>query len=62
MNGLMQSGLASTLLSVAVLAVFALAIGGVWLVAKRRERNKGALMLVAALVVLGNVLIWAVPM
>lgn len=31
-----------------------------WLIAKRRDLKKGILMLVAALVTLGNVLIWTV--
>lgn len=49
------------LLSIAMLAVFALALGGGWMVAKRREKKQGVLMLIAALVLLGNVLIWAWP-
>ena len=53
--------LANIALSLAMIAVFALAAGGVFLWAKRRDRKRGALMLVAALVILGNVLIWAVP-
>ena len=52
--------LASILLSVAMLAVFALAASGTWLLIKRRDVKKGALMLVAALVLLGNVLVWTV--
>lgn len=47
-------------LSLAMLAVFALAAGGVWLIAKARDRKKGALMLAAAAVLFGNVLIWTV--
>lgn len=45
------------MLSIAVLATFALAWGGVatW---RRGDRQKGALMVVCALVLLGNVLIW----
>ena len=31
-----------------------------WLIAKRRDVRKGVLMLIAALVFLGNVLIWTV--
>lgn len=44
--------------SIAMLACFACAIGGAYLLAKRRERTKGILLLVMALVLLGNVLIW----
>ena len=47
-------------LSLAMLAVFALVAGGVWLIAKARDRKKGALMLAAAAVLFGNVLIWTV--
>ena len=51
----------SLFLSIAMLAVFALTIGGAWLIAKRRDRRRGGLMLVMALVLLGNVLIAAWP-
>lgn len=49
----------SILLSVAVLATFALVWGGamVW---RKGDRQKGVLMVVAAAVLLGNVLIWTV--
>ena len=53
-----MTGLASATLSIAVLAAFALAGGGVYLLVKRRERKQGLLMLVAALVLFANVLIW----
>ena len=56
----MQSSLGATLLSIAMLAAFLLAGGGVWTIAKRGERKQGLLMLLAALVLLGNVLIWTV--
>ena len=51
--------LSPVLLSIAVLAVIALVWGGVttW---RKGDRQKGALMIVAALVLLGNVLIWTV--
>lgn len=49
------------LLSIAMLAAFALAAGGMILITRRRETKKGVLMLVMALVLLGNVLIWALP-
>jgi len=45
----------------AMLAVFALALGGIWLIRNRRDRRKGVLMLVAAAVVLANILIWTLP-
>ena len=47
--------------SIAMLACFTLALGGAWLIAKKRDRKRGILMLVAAAVLLGNVLIWVVP-
>jgi hypothetical protein len=53
------STLASTLLSIAVLAAFILAGGGIYLIARRIHRLQGALMIVMALVLIGNVLIWA---
>lgn len=51
-------GIANIALSIAMLAVFALGAGGVWLIVKQRDRKRGVLMLVAALAVLANVLIW----
>ena len=48
-------------LSIAMLTVFALAGGGAWLIAKRRDRKRGVLMLVAAAVIAGNVAIWTMP-
>lgn len=51
--------LASVLLSVAVIAMFVLVWGGIVLI-RRGERTKGVLMIVCAVVVLGNVLIWTV--
>lgn len=50
--------IANIALSLAMLAVFALGAGGLWLLVKHRDRKRGTLMLVAALVVLVNVLIW----
>jgi hypothetical protein len=56
----MAGGLPSFLLSIAVIAVFLLLGGGVALL-RKGDRQKGVLMLVAALVLFGNVLIWTVP-
>jgi len=49
------------LLSISMFAVFALVAGGGWMIAKRDNKKQGLLMLIAALVLLGNVLIWAWP-
>lgn len=54
----MTSGPGSILLSIVMIATFLLGAGGLWLIVKRRDAKKGVLMLVAALVLLGNVLIW----
>jgi hypothetical protein len=50
--------IAVTALSLAVLAAFALASGGLWLILKRNLVKQGALMLVMAAVLIANVLIW----
>lgn len=48
-------------LSIAMLAAFAMLIGGGWMIVKRGERKQGLLMLGVALVLVVNVLIWTVP-
>lgn len=53
-----MSGLGATLLSVLMLGAFALAGGGLWLALGRRDVKKGLLMLAAAAVMFGNVLVW----
>ncbi|WP_197417173.1 MULTISPECIES: hypothetical protein [unclassified Sphingomonas] len=50
---------ASAALAVMMIAVFALTIGAVVLI-RRGDWRKGGLMLAAAAVMLGNVLIWTV--
>ena len=50
--------IASATLTIAMIAVFLLTAGGIRLVLRREERQKGWLMIVAAMVLLGNVLIW----
>ncbi|WP_294194672.1 hypothetical protein [uncultured Sphingomonas sp.] len=57
MNGPLN-GVAAMAPAFAMLAAFACAIGGGYLLVKRRERLKGVLMLVMAVVLVGNVLIW----
>jgi hypothetical protein len=55
-----MTGFIAALLSIAVLAAFTLIGGGIWLIVKRRDRRQGLLMVLAALVLLANVLIWTV--
>lgn len=54
-----MSAFAATLLSVLMIAVFVMAAGGLRLILTRRDRKRGALMLLAAAVMLANVLILA---
>jgi hypothetical protein len=54
------SGLSSLLLSIMMIGAFALAAGGIVAIRRGRDRRKGALMLVAAAVLLGNVAILTV--
>jgi len=57
----MANGPANLIMSILMLATILLGAGGIWLLAKGRERKRAILMLVAAAVMLVNVLIWAVP-
>lgn len=50
-----MSGLPALILSLLMLAGFALAAGGVYTLARPNNRTRGLLMLVAALVMWGNV-------
>ncbi|GLT02016.1 hypothetical protein GCM10007897_34190 [Sphingobium jiangsuense] len=63
MNSVAQlSSWSGTLLSLLMLAGLMLAAGGVWVLVKQpRNRRQGWLMIVAALVMFGNVAIWTVP-
>lgn len=53
-----MTGPGGTILSILMIAAFLLGAGGFYLIVKRGERTKGMLMLLAALVALGNVLVW----
>ena len=55
MTGTALESLAPT---IAMLAALACLIGGGVLIAQRRDVKKGALMLIMAAVLVGNVLIW----
>jgi predicted permease len=50
-----------TILSILMLAGIALVAGGLYLLVARRDRKRGGLMLVAALVMFANVAILALP-
>ena len=47
-------------LALAMIACFLLVLGGIRLVRQRQSRKQGVLMIVAALVILMNVMIWTV--
>ena len=53
-----MNGLGAFLLSVMMIAVFALVAGGLYVLFRRNDRKRGLLMLAASLVLLANVLIW----
>ena len=57
-----MNGPAALVLSLLMLAGLLLGGGGVWLITKGGDRQRAWLMIVAALVMFGNVLIWTVPM
>jgi hypothetical protein len=54
-----MSSIGSGAMAAAMIAAFLLAIGGVKLVMRKEDRKRGLLMLVAAAVLVGNVLILA---
>ena len=55
-----MSGLAGTLMALAMIAALVLAVAGIRLTFRADERQRGLLMIGAALVLLANVLIWTV--
>ena len=57
-GGALMSIIASTAMALAMIAAFVLAIGGVRLAMREGDRKRGILMVVAAAVLVGNVLIW----
>ena len=44
--------------AIAMLGFFACLIGGATMIVKRRDAKKGVLLLIMAVVLLGNVLVW----
>jgi hypothetical protein len=59
-TGTRMTEISSAALALAMVAGFALAVGGVRMMRDRQTRGRGALMLVAALVLVMNVMIWTV--
>ncbi len=55
-KGAKMESIASATLALGMIAALILAVGGVRLV--RRDRQRGLLMIAAAVVIFGNVLIW----
>jgi hypothetical protein len=55
-----MQGLGSVAMTVAMIAAFLLVLGGAKLATDRQTRGKGILMIVAALVIVMNVMIWTV--
>ena len=56
-----MSGLPATLLSLGVIAALLLSGSGIWMAVSRKDVKRGLLLLVAGLVILGNVLVWTWP-
>ena len=54
--------MSGTILSILMLAGIALSAGGLYLIFKKRNFLQGSLMLLAALVMFGNVVVWAIPL
>ena len=55
------SGILTVALSIAMLAAFALIAAGFVLIAKKRDRQRGLLMIGVSVVLIVNVLIWVWP-
>lgn len=58
----MQPTAGSVFFTIAMLAAFILGGAGVKLLLNGDDRKRGVLMLLAALVLVGNVLVWTVPL
>jgi LPXTG-motif cell wall-anchored protein len=58
MNTETLTGIGAAAPAIAMLGAFACIAGGVFLLAKRRDRTRAVLMLVMAVVLFANVLIW----
>ena len=52
--------IASATLAIAMIGAFLLVLGGIRLIRRGEYRQQGWLMIVAAMVLVGNVLVWTV--
>ena len=52
-----MSVLVSTISAIGMIAAFALVVGGIKLVRRKEDRGRGVLMLIAAAVLVGNVVL-----
>jgi hypothetical protein len=59
--GAIPRSMAATILSIVMLAGIVLLGGGIYLIAKKRDRLRALLMIVMAIVMFANVAIWAMP-
>jgi len=55
-----MTAISSAAPAIAMLAAFACAIGGGWMIRSRRDPKRGWLLMVMAVVLFGNVAIWTV--
>ena len=55
-----MGGLGSTISAIGMIAAFALVVGGIRLIRRKEDRGRGVLMLIAAAVLVGNVVILTV--
>ena len=53
--------MSGTILSILMLAGIALGVGGIYMIGWRRETKHGWLMIIAAMVMFMNVMIWTLP-
>ena len=59
-KGREMEGFTALAMAVAMLAAFALIFGGLKLALRPEDRRRGVLMIVAAAVLMGNVLVWTI--
>lgn len=60
-DGAVEDFVSDLVLSIIMLAGLLLLSGSQWMIYKRKDYKRGLLMLVAALVMFGNVAVWMMP-